>query len=79
MIVGNSHRQLGHTKEADDMYRQIIAKYPDREEAKDAQYQRLINFYNTNAASLLTEIDDYLKSNPAPERPSPQRRSAAGT
>ncbi len=68
MIVGNSHRQLGHTKEADDIYRQIIAKYPDREEAKDAQYQRLINFYNTNAASLLTEIDDYLKSNPAPER-----------
>ncbi|HXM32415.1 MAG TPA: tetratricopeptide repeat protein [Chthoniobacterales bacterium] len=68
MIVGNSHRQLGHTKEADEMYRQIIAKYPDREEAKDAQYQRLINFYNTNAASLLTEIDDYLKSNPAPER-----------
>jgi TolA-binding protein len=68
MIVGNSHRQLGHTKEADDIYRQIIAKYPDREEAKDAQYQRLINFYNTNAPSLLTEIDDYLKSNPAPER-----------
>jgi TolA-binding protein len=68
MIVGNSHRQLGHTKEADDMYRQIIAKYPDREEAKDAQYQRLINFYNTNTASLLTEIDHYLKSNPAPER-----------
>jgi TolA-binding protein len=68
MIVGNSHRQLGHTKDADDIYRQIIAKYPDREEAKDAQYQRLINFYNTNASSLLTEIDDYLKSNPAPER-----------
>ena len=68
MIVGNSHRQLDHTKEADDIYRQIIAKYPDREEAKDAQYQRLINFYNTNASSLLTEIDGYLNSNPAPER-----------
>ena len=47
LIVGNSQRQLGHTKEADEVYRQIIAKYPDREEAKDAQYQRLINFYNT--------------------------------
>lgn len=68
MIVGNSHRQLGHTKEADDMYRQIIAKYPDKEEARDAQYQRLINFYNTNAPSLLAEIDNYLDSNPAPER-----------
>ncbi|MEY2481477.1 MAG: hypothetical protein QOK24_5 [Verrucomicrobiota bacterium] len=68
MIVGNSQRQLGHTKEADEMYRQIIAKYPDKEEAKDAQYQRLINFYNTNAPSLLAEIDEYLNSNPAPER-----------
>lgn len=68
MIVGNSHRQLGHTKEADEMYRQIIAKYPNKEEAKDAQYQRLINFYNTNAPSLLAEIEEYLNSNPAPER-----------
>jgi len=68
LIVGNSHRQLGHTKEADDVYRQIISKYPDREEAKDAQYQRLINFYNTNAPTLLAEIEEYLKSNPTPER-----------
>jgi TolA-binding protein len=68
LIVGNSQRQLGHTKEADDVYRQIIAKYPDREEAKDAQYQRLINFYNSNAPTLLTEVEEYLKSNPTPER-----------
>lgn len=68
LIVGNSQRQLGHTKEADDVYRQIIAKYPDREEAKDAQYQRLINFYNTNAPTLLAEVEEYLKSNPTPER-----------
>ncbi|MDP9004301.1 MAG: tetratricopeptide repeat protein [Verrucomicrobiota bacterium] len=68
LIVGNSHRQLGHTKEADEVYKQIIAKYPDREEAKDAQYQRLINFYNTNAPSLLSEIDAYLRSSPTPER-----------
>ncbi|HEY2615562.1 MAG TPA: tetratricopeptide repeat protein, partial [Chthoniobacterales bacterium] len=68
LIVGNSQRQLGHTKEADDVYHQIIATYPDREEAKDAQYQRLINLYNNSAPSLLDEIDEYLKSNPAPER-----------
>ena len=68
LIVGNSHRQLGHTKEADEIYRQLIDKYPSREEAKDAQYQRLINFYNTNAPTLLTEIDGYVNSNPAPER-----------
>lgn len=68
LIVGNSHRQLGHTKEADDVYRQIIDKYPSKEEAKDAQYQRLINFYNTNAPTLLEEIDAYIASNPTPER-----------
>lgn len=68
LIVGNSHRQLGHTKEADEVYRQIIDKYPSKEEAKDAEYQRLINFYNTNAETLLTEIDAYINSNPAPER-----------
>jgi TolA-binding protein len=66
--VGNSHRQLGHTKDADEVYRQIIDKYPSKEEAKDAQYQRLINFYNTNAPTLLAEIDDYISSNPTPER-----------
>ncbi|MEY2502356.1 MAG: hypothetical protein QOI07_2690 [Verrucomicrobiota bacterium] len=68
LIVGNSHRQLGHTKEADEIYRQIIDKYPSKEEAKDAQYQRLINFYNTNAPTLIEEIDAYVNSNPAPER-----------
>ncbi|MEP6698507.1 MAG: tetratricopeptide repeat protein [Verrucomicrobiota bacterium] len=68
LIAGNSHRQLGQVKEADETYRQIIAKYPAREEAKDAQYQRLINLYNGNGPTLLAEIDEYLKSNPAPER-----------
>jgi TolA-binding protein len=68
LIVGNCHRQLGHTKEADEVYRQIIDKYPSKEEAKDAQYQRLINFYNTNAPTLLEEIDSYISSNPTQER-----------
>jgi len=68
LIVGNSHRQLGHTRDADDVYRQIIAKYPDGEEAKDARYQRLINFYNANAPALLAELDEYLQSGPTPER-----------
>lgn len=68
LIVGNSHRQLGQAREADEIYRQISDKYPNKEEAKDAQYQRLINFYNTNAETLLAEIDAYIASNPTPER-----------
>ena len=68
LIVGNSHRQLGQTKEADEVYRKLIEKYPGKEEAKDAEYQRLINFYNTSGPTLLEEIDAYVNSNPAPER-----------
>src|SRR5216110_2762784 len=43
LLAANSERQLGHPKQAEALYRDIIAKYPDREEAKDAAYQRLIN------------------------------------
>ena len=68
LIAANSQRQIGHTKEADEMYREIVEKYPAREEAKDAQYQRLINFYNADAPNLIEEIDLYLESKPTPER-----------
>ena len=37
LIVGNSQRQMGHTKEADDVYRQISPSIRTWEEAKDAQ------------------------------------------
>ena len=68
LLAANSERQLGQAKEAEDIYRQIIAKYPDREEAKDAAYQRLINIYNSDPPSLLAEVDEFLKSNPTAER-----------
>src|SRR5438874_4728706 len=32
LLVGNAQRQLGHTSEAEEIYRQIIQKYPGREE-----------------------------------------------
>ena len=68
LFVANSHRQLGHTQEAEEMYGQIIAKYPNREEAKDARYQRLINVYNSDPNALLAEVDEFLNSNPTVER-----------
>src|SRR6266513_1072699 len=46
LLAANSERQLANSKEAEALYRQIIAKFPDREEAKDAAYERLINVYN---------------------------------
>src|SRR5437762_3300151 len=58
----------GKIDKAEELYRQIIAKYPDREEAKDAAYQRLINIYNSDPSTLLAEVEEFLKTNPTGER-----------
>jgi TolA-binding protein len=68
LLAANSERQLGHSKEAEALYRDIIAKYPDREETKDAAYQRLINVYNTDPSALNAAVDEFLATNPTGER-----------
>jgi TolA-binding protein len=66
--AANSQRALGHVDEAERTYLQIIEKYPRREEAKDAQYQRLINLYDSNSPALLSEVDQFVTANPTGER-----------
>ncbi len=68
LLAANSQRQLGHDKEAEAIYAQIIAKYPNRDEAKDARYQRLINIYNSDPTALVPAVDQFLASNPTAER-----------
>jgi len=68
LLAANSERQLGHEKEAEAVYAQIVAKYPNRDEAKDASYQRLINIYNSDPTALVAEVDQYLSTNPTLER-----------
>ncbi|MEY2541055.1 MAG: hypothetical protein QOI22_657 [Verrucomicrobiota bacterium] len=68
LFAANSHRQLGDTAEAEELYRQIIAKYANREEGREARYQRLINVYNSDPNALLAEVDEFLQSNPTAER-----------
>ena len=68
LLAANSERQLGHSKEAEALYRQIVANYPDREEAKDAAYQRLINVYNSDPSALAAAVDGFLATNPTNER-----------
>ena len=68
LLAANSERQLGHAKEAEELYRQIRAKFPDREEAKDAAYQRLINVYNSDPSALLAEVQEFLATSPTGER-----------
>ena len=68
LLVGNAQRQLGHTQEAEGVYREIIEQFPNREEAKDARYQRLINIYNSDPNAVIAEVDEFLKTNPTSER-----------
>ncbi|HJT82833.1 MAG TPA: tetratricopeptide repeat protein, partial [Chthoniobacterales bacterium] len=68
LFAANAERQLGHTKEADAIYDELVTKYPSREEARDAQYQRLINIYNSDPAALLDAVDQFLATNPSVER-----------
>src|SRR5437660_4718178 len=68
LLAANSERQLGHSTEAEALYRQIIAKYPDREEAKDAAYQRLINVYNSDPSALNAAAHEFRATKPTNER-----------
>ncbi len=68
LLAANSQRQLGHAKEAEALYREIIDKYPGREEAKEAAFERLINIYNSDPSTLPPEVDEFLATNPSVER-----------
>ncbi|HXM74593.1 MAG TPA: tetratricopeptide repeat protein [Chthoniobacterales bacterium] len=68
LFAANSQRQLGHAAEAEAIYHEIIEKYPNREEAKDARFQRLINVYNSDPSTLPPEVDEFLTTNPTAER-----------
>jgi TolA-binding protein len=68
LLAANSERQLGHSKQAEALYRQITNKYPDREEAKDAAYQQLINVYNSDPTTISAAVDQFLATNPTNER-----------
>ena len=68
LLAANAERQLGHTKEAEQIYDEIVAKYPKREEARDAQYQRLINIYNSDPPAAISAVDEFLQTDPTAER-----------
>src|SRR5205807_1744720 len=68
LLAANSQRQVGHAKEAEALYREIIDKYPSREEAKEAAFERLLNIYNSDPSALPPEVDQYLTTNPSAER-----------
>jgi len=68
LIVANSQRQLGHAKEAEAIYGEIVQKFAGREEAKEAAFERLLNIYNSDPSALPPEVDQFLATNPPAER-----------
>jgi TolA-binding protein len=68
LLLANSQRQLGHAKEAEAIYSDIITKFAGREEAKDAAFDRLLNIYNSDPSALPPEVDQFLTMNPPAER-----------
>src|SRR5207302_8700128 len=77
LFAANSQRQLGHAKEAEALYAEIIQKYPNREEAKDAAFDRLLNIYNSDPPTLPPEDDQYLATHPTSERAHQAKRFTA--
>ncbi|MEP7071922.1 MAG: tetratricopeptide repeat protein [Verrucomicrobiota bacterium] len=68
LLVGNAQRQLGRNQDAEQTYRQLIEKYPTRDETREARYQRLVNLYTVNPDAVLSEVDRFLQTNPPAER-----------
>ena len=68
LLAANSQRQLGHAKDAEAIYHDIIERFPGREEAKEAAFERLINIYNSDPSTLPPEVDEFLATNPPAER-----------
>ena len=68
LTAANSQRQLGHAKEAEALYGEIVQKFAGREEAKEAAFERLLNIYNSDPSALPPEVDQFLATNPPAER-----------
>ncbi len=61
--AGNAFRQLGKPEEARKLYEQITKEFPKSPYAKDAAYERLVPFYNSDDPKLIGELDAWLASN----------------
>ncbi len=60
LLAANSHRQLGKTAEALQLYEQLLKEFPLTTYGREAGYQRLITLYNTDDSHVVAAIDEYL-------------------
>lgn len=60
LLAANSNRQLGQTAEALKHYDQLLKEFPLTPYGRDAAYQRLVTYYNSEDEKLIPAIEDYL-------------------
>jgi TolA-binding protein len=68
LLAANSQRQLGQTAEALKLYDQLIKDFPLTTYGRDAAYQRLVTYYNSDDEKLIPAIDDYLTGTNDPDK-----------
>jgi TolA-binding protein len=68
LLAANANRQLKKFGEAADLYDELIRDYGDSPQAKDAEYDRLVSLYYSDEGRLVTDIDKFLKGDPAADK-----------
>ncbi len=68
LLAANSQRQLGQVPEALKLYDQLLKEFPLTTYGRDAAYQRLVTYYNSDDEKLIPAIDEYLTGTNDPDK-----------
>ncbi len=68
LLAGNSQRQLDKPAEALAIYNQLLKEFPKSPQAADVAFQRVVTLYTSNDPGLAKAADDFLLTNPDPDK-----------
>ena len=60
LLAANAQRQLGHHREAREIYDELITQFPRTPQAAEARYQRIISLYAGDDPNFVREADEFL-------------------
>ncbi len=60
LLAANAQRQLGHHREAREVYDEIITQFARSPQAAEARYQRIISLYAADDPNFVKEADDFV-------------------
>jgi tetratricopeptide (TPR) repeat protein len=68
LLAGNAQRQLDKPAEALAIYNQLLKEFPRSPQAADVAFQRVVTLYTSNDPGLSKATDDFLLTNPDPDK-----------